>query len=752
MLFPLLKDWDLNTQPAFLNKDQKEVGHFVGRAEEIRHICNEISRKDSGCILISGHRGVGKTSVTYHSLNEIQKKNEKHIFVLINAPQLEERSTDKKLPPDSLNPIYPDNILKNLIRRLYSASNDQVGNKHNFTKELNTLYKKAVASQFKSFESSRSKEDDSSEREMGFVANFNSTKFITSVVAILGTALLKFYENPWFDLALWLTLLFLAYSSSQFSFVKKLGRKTSEATEAGELYDMDNSLGNLEFDLEVLHRKIAESGYKVIYVIDEMDKLTTEKSGQILSYFKNLFTLSKAIFIFVGGPGLYGLGKDGKPKDDLRHAEYTYFNSRYYLSRPKWSELNRFLESVMSIKEKSRQFEILKRAICYEAKNDFFDLKNSINNRVTGFGEDETPMIEHKDNFRDLKKFRLHAAISLIYEKYQSNELFGRMQNERIIQTLFEHAEGFFRHSAGASLPEPGGENLEDSVIRDFYSLLNKMRALSVKKTEEKGVDGEESQVIIYTYLGTIARDAPASLQEPMEYEKEFIEKFKSYAVLIYEIAESFRGQYPDGPTSFAEFLEEPKDLIGDYDNYGFEIAEKFEELYATYRKVSRVSLQVTRDEVENASKEVTIHQQFLKLNLSRTYANLISQVLSLETTDLTSTSDFFVAYESLLKIFVDAGSSSKVIKSSENARQILFIENSKKIEEALSQKLMKDFLKKQFATRRVIILDSSELPRKKQSRLMRINSLYATKAGSNFNKLLNYSKKFFKSLSPPPS
>lgn len=63
----LLKDWD------FFPKLDEAVGHFTGRKSTKERLINEIKRKNSGAILISGSRGVGKTALVYESIRNLQK-------------------------------------------------------------------------------------------------------------------------------------------------------------------------------------------------------------------------------------------------------------------------------------------------------------------------------------------------------------------------------------------------------------------------------------------------------------------------------------------------------------------------------------------------------------------------------------------------------------------------------------------------------------------------------------------------------
>lgn len=125
------------------------------------------------------------------------------------------------------------------------------------------------------------------------------------------------------------------------------------AKNADETYRLDNCIGNLEFDLEKIHKDIYQiNNKKIIYVIDELDKLGLESNNskivdEILNYLKNFFTLSNAIFIFIGDEKLYdSYDLNGEKKSqafnntDDRKRNYTYFTSKYFISRPLWSDLD----------------------------------------------------------------------------------------------------------------------------------------------------------------------------------------------------------------------------------------------------------------------------------------------------------------------------------------------------------------------------------------------------------------------------
>jgi ATP-dependent Clp protease ATP-binding subunit ClpA len=71
MKIVLKQDWDIPIQPPH-QRNQKKIGHFVGRDDEVSHLVDEITRKNQGAFLVCGYRGVGKTSFVYKTLNSLR--------------------------------------------------------------------------------------------------------------------------------------------------------------------------------------------------------------------------------------------------------------------------------------------------------------------------------------------------------------------------------------------------------------------------------------------------------------------------------------------------------------------------------------------------------------------------------------------------------------------------------------------------------------------------------------------------------
>lgn len=136
----LKPDWDVDIN---LPTSNKKTGYFVGRKKEKEFLLAEILTKPSGSILVCGHRGVGKTSLIYSVLWEIRERSNNIIPIVINVSQLHTYSH---------NEIKPEDIIKNLIRRLYTSTKYNSNIPKEVRKDIEKLYKKAIAEQFKLLE------------------------------------------------------------------------------------------------------------------------------------------------------------------------------------------------------------------------------------------------------------------------------------------------------------------------------------------------------------------------------------------------------------------------------------------------------------------------------------------------------------------------------------------------------------------------------------------------------------------------
>jgi len=161
---PLKKDGDRPLRNR--KKQQEQGGHHVTRVRENFLLVDFLSRRTEGALLLSGKRGVGKTSAIFAAINNsMQKLDPKSreteidrrirlIPVVVNAPSFDIRgarltesdvenspSNNEKLPQpsnQSSQETVPYNldlldfkrvVLQNIVRRLYKVVDEMKDNK-----------------------------------------------------------------------------------------------------------------------------------------------------------------------------------------------------------------------------------------------------------------------------------------------------------------------------------------------------------------------------------------------------------------------------------------------------------------------------------------------------------------------------------------------------------------------------------------------------------------------------------------------
>lgn len=631
MKIVLKKDWDIPIRPPF--DDNVDEGYFVGREKEIKPLINEIIRRKSGSIFVSGYRGVGKTSLVYKALSEVKKKDKNTIIVLLNAAQLEAESEN--------DGIHPRKILDNLIRRLYSTTHD-LNIDTNLKDNIKSLYRKAVATEFKLIEnyqhlklSSKEKTIEKSSEFLFSESNLRNVIFISSWTLAVVLQFAKIIPYEWLNNLIPLLLAFPIPFVVNLTYKKHQETKELEEEKgiAEELYEFDNSIGNLEFDLEKIHRELRKKDEKLIYVIDELDKLKVENVKGVLKFFKNLFTLSDALFIFIAGEEMYDLSKPNKNETEentniYRAKEHTYFSSKYFLSRPLTPDLDRYFDMIVESSDMpSDDFETFKRALYFEANNDFFDLKTCIKGRVTDFDDKNRAIIEFKRvQNDDIKKARLQKAISVLFEEqYMSLNQTKWFENESMLREIFEHAHMIDSSYSGELFTDPTEGYTSSEMIRDFNGLLYKIDAFNIQTETPQPIKGVQVTTRTYQYTGGIPSNVPNQLDKRMEYEEKFIQEFERYCDFIISLNDVFIEITSKVKLSRNDLFNTPDNYVNQINNWGFDALSQFNDKLPLYKNISNPTLYVhRREEINEKSIQIENHTNTLLNNLPTIVANML--------------------------------------------------------------------------------------------------------------------------------
>ncbi len=268
---------------------RENAARFVGREAELATLVERIVFSEGGSFLVTGYRGVGKTSFVNQVVRRLAES------VLWAAPLL----GDTEILEVQLNiarPLEPKELMHHIIRRLY----DGLVEKGLFSRLSATLREELlVAYQRTSFNMAR-KSGETSEKSFGVgEASIGAEK----IKAALKTSFL--YKR---SRSQNLEMTFMGYDDKAAEFdIIRLARQLSEGYEE-ELTWFERQIKKLR-RVPPTRRRL-----KIVFVFDELDKLeefTAVTNGkakpvidEMLSVLKNLFTTSGISFIFVAGKDL----------------------------------------------------------------------------------------------------------------------------------------------------------------------------------------------------------------------------------------------------------------------------------------------------------------------------------------------------------------------------------------------------------------------------------------------------------------
>ncbi len=633
MKIKLRKDWDNPIHITKPSEGLKLEGRFWGRHKEVQTLTSSILNRTQGSLLVCGHRGVGKTSFVYKAISEAQKVNEQIVPVLLNLAQLEDdinfsSKNDK---------ISSEKIIQNLIRRLYSALENNLTLKEDVKNKLDILYKKALASDFKLKESLINRLNFTSSVANNTVysiklKNLSFTKIIYFTSFILALILELFLgKNPNIFVRFIPVISALPFPFL-INYIKEITKqkKTELALKysAEELYEYDNSITNLEFDLEQIHHDLSEAGIKIVYILDELDKLSQKTLLNVLRYFKNLFTLSKAIFVFIGGEELYDL-KNSQNNNDLsyRDESYTYFSAKFFITRPLCSDLNDFLGDIFEVEEiDNALLDKFKLSLIFDAKNDYFDLISVIRDRITNY-ENQIPIINLYDlSFDDEQKAKFNKTITLVYETKHRYESVSKWKtNELIIRQLYNHAYKIYNSSIGQEILDESEETPQASALRNFNSVLLRFGILSISKENQKKISGIDIPIRTYIYSGGFHNDPPESINVLTDTENKYINNLKNSASFIYGLYIITAIARIENISSFGDFLNYIINFVADLHKRNIDFQIDFNFHFSNYKGICENLFVLPREKIETFIKELVLKND----ELLKTYYTYIALIIS---------------------------------------------------------------------------------------------------------------------------
>jgi serine/threonine-protein kinase len=305
---------------------------FVGRDKELREMIQRILLSDGGAFLITGYRGVGKTSFVNRVIHEIKQ----------NLPWLQNKIGEMDVLDIHLNlarPVTAGELMHYIIRSLYFRLSEKgIFNYLDKTQqeELLLAYQRTSANFTRKLglatESQMGISDLSFANQiMGFIPKFSALSKKTRTEDMDFSFLAYDDKSAEYDLISLSRKLRRGYTKRQ-NHIKNFLSRTKEATST-------------------------KVQLKIIFIFDELDKLDEYKTkegqpiiDEILNTLKNLFSASGITFIFIAGKDLHERWLEDVGKGDSVYESVFAYNK--YLPAM-WSDIDDICKSLIMLETRT---------------------------------------------------------------------------------------------------------------------------------------------------------------------------------------------------------------------------------------------------------------------------------------------------------------------------------------------------------------------------------------------------------------
>ncbi|MFG1503684.1 ATP-binding protein [Halobacteriovorax sp. ZH5_bin.2] len=590
----LKDDWD----KSISNPCDDESGMFIGREVEVESLKNYFKRRDSSSVLISGHRGSGKSSFIKKVIHELKKNvNDEQTIkcVYLNAPLafrkngVEEKSFDRR------------HFYRTLVSRLYHEMIEEVSNKSDIGKGIRDLYHKTIAQKYYKENESNIGEQNKAHTEILSSYSLDVVKIIQLMMVIL----LSFIAYSFVDAIHIIPEEFRRIVASVSAFgtlfthkiivnKKKVESHISEKNEK-QYYLYDNDISTIEYELEIIHRKMKIENIKLLYIFDELDKVDSTAFSLTLNEMKNFISSGYTHFVFLTDEK--SSEKFNQDNDLQRGESYTYFTNKVYISRPSISDLKKYLGSIVCESSDGEKYHLLVDALIFRSKADYFDLIQEILGHVNSYENGPTINIfaDYEEKVRYMSN--ISNCVFLIFEKkYKSLNQKHWRRNEEILRNLFDFAHKIFFYRSSIPIKDyvDGESEMSYLAKKDVGEQL--VRLGCIKKKADVPISNVEftSQYTSYISLGDFNFTPPGELGFLSSFESSFVEDVKNFIVTLNYFSSILNCFITDNYYSYLD-MENMNNIVSSYSK----IADRFRADFAW--------------SIKNCEKSFNIFQNFHK-------------------------------------------------------------------------------------------------------------------------------------------
>jgi tetratricopeptide (TPR) repeat protein len=629
------KEWDSSPH---IEENKRIKYHHAIREEERDLLIDFLYRRNEGVLLLSGNRGVGKSSIVFTTIHETIKKCKaeriKLLPILINAPTFEiyeskQKDNDKeqknrgssenkdyKTAKEEDQSVFKRIILQNIVRRLYQtllkegiilserdirekglskinkkiikyyfkvikkkfeikekekeSSLDDVITLAELRNKVSDLFRRAVAKEVKHETNIKELEQQKYKLERATIRNLKiPEKLIGSSFASIILALLIIFDvipiKGYLKGLLPVIVASIPPIIMSWQVQKTVTSQHEEEIKASIYYLYDYDISTFEAEIEQtlkdLSKEIIDYKYerfKVVFVIDELDKLPPDKVIQVITSLKTLFNQTLCLFVLITGKEFFDL-MIKQSKD--RGMEYTLFTQKIFLQRPKAKEIDEYLDKI--VKDENKEFEnkdefkelfkTFKKYVCYKSRSDYFDLYNSLRDHIKHDSKDGKPILNIiLEDQKQLIQANAQKVIEQIYERKESIFVSGFYKNDIMLHKMYDLMSFLlslqskaeftitendtnpylvlsYDSKSGYIVPtdlEKINEELEANAIMDLLTYLDKLQFLNISyKSKPKIKHIKRTDLLLID-----VHDSPNFYTTE---ETEFISEYEKYAGIL---------------------------------------------------------------------------------------------------------------------------------------------------------------------------------------------------------------------------
>lgn len=365
---------------------------YQGRSEELSHLRHIIKHRESGSILISGPRGVGKTAFVREALATTKPKPP--VVVYLNLPMaLSKPGTEIR-----------KQVLLSLIRGLaYAVPSDK--KMKNLQKSLKSAHEKSELSDLEehkiigSLVETRNGIETTKSQKITFSPHkalvamgssfFGAMTALTSMAAyLLGFGQLGAVA------ALIPAAFVLSVGLISLWAVERTRASTESSEEKSGSFDTSSRVGRYDLSDDALEAELLQVlqaakdvGVRPVFVLDELDKIPEASERDTITHLlfslKNLFTLQNAVFLFITSERFYRqhwetITNSPYTEDHTIFTERIFIPMLYY--RDAEALVDRLLLKKASLNDDS--YRMLRNFLVWQSLGHPYDLLAQINEFV----------------------------------------------------------------------------------------------------------------------------------------------------------------------------------------------------------------------------------------------------------------------------------------------------------------------------------------------------------------------------------